>query len=391
LAEPRASKTACESGAATGASANDAVKAAIGSARQKLGSNTPHLGMLFVSARHSLKEALAAARRELPDTDFLGCTSAGEITDAGLTRGGVALMLIAWGDASHTTAIVDPGNTDTADLATELCKVTETARGRNHACVLLGDGLSPTFEKVVVRMLRSQDHHIVGGGAADDWEFKQTAVGLNDQVHAGGMAAANVLSVNPWSVGVEHGLRPVTPRMTITKAIGNVVHTIDDRPALDVYRDYARSRGANIEGEARSQFLVENELGVLLFEDVVRVRAALRDEPDGALFFAGEVPEGSSVCIVRGDHDEIISAARSAAEAARDGLRGVRAAGILVFSCVCRARVLGDRYAAEIDAIRAIFPDAPIAGFSSYGEVARTSSKLDGYHNNTIVVAAIPE
>jgi hypothetical protein len=365
---------------------------ALGVAREKLGATQPNLGILFVSARFSLAEVLAAARRELPGTDFLACTSAGELTDAGLMRGGVAVMLIAWGEAAHALSVVDSASGDAAELAAELCHApVEFARGRHRACVLLGDGLSPMFEKVIVRMLRSQDHHIVGGGAADEWEFKQTSVGMNDSVVPGGMVAINVASANSWGVGVEHGLRAVTPRMTITQAQGNVVAKIDDRPALDVYRDYARSRGVELNDSSVSQFLVENELGVLLFEDVVRVRAALRVEANGSLFFAGEVPEGSSVCIVRGDHEEVIAAARSAAEAARDGLGGGRAAGILVFSCVCRSRVLGDRYADEIDAVRAVFPGVAIAGFSSYGEVARTSSKLDGYHNNTIVVAAIPE
>jgi hypothetical protein len=129
----------------------------------------------------------------------------------------------------------------------------------------------------------------------------------------------------------------------------------------------------------------------LLFDGIVRVRAPIRLEQDGALFLAGAVPEGSLVCVVRGSHEEIIAAARAAAEEARDALAGGQAAGILVFSCVCRGMVLGDRYGEEIAAIRSVFPDVPMAGFSSYGEVARTRSRLAGYHNDTIVVVAIPE
>jgi hypothetical protein len=179
--------------------------------------------------------------------------------------------------------------------------------------------------------------------------------------------------------------------MTVTKTSGNVVETIDGKLARDVYRSYAKDQDLGLDPDNAAQFLVENELGVLLFEDLVRIRAGLRLMPNGALFCAGEVPEGSTVCIVRGEREDILSAATSAAKSARKGLGGVRAAGVLVFSCVCRSMVLGAQYAEEIEAIKQVFPDTPIAGFSSYGEVACTSERLDGYHNNTIVVAAIPE
>jgi len=37
-----------------------------------------------------------------------------------------------------------------------------------------------------------------------------------------------------------------------------------------------------------------------------------------------------------------------------------------------------------------VFPDVPLAGFVTYGEIARFSGRLDGWHNATVVVAAIP-
>ena len=59
--------------------------------------------------------------------------------------------------------------------------------------------------------------------------------------------------------------------------------------------------------------------------------------------------------------------------------------------CICRGPVSGRRYDEEIRAIAAELPGAPLAGFLSYGEIARIKGKLDGYHNNTLVIVAIPE
>lgn len=388
-------RTICGSGASDDPSTAAATSAALNQARQQL-SGRVNLALFFASPAHPLSEVLAEAKKRLPRVDVVACTSAGEITERGLTHSGVAAMLTGWGEAEHEVTGRGVPHDDIAALGEALGGkfMRHTPERDKHAvCILMGDGLSPAFEKLVLEVRKAPrlKHPIVGGGAGDDGKFVGTAVGVNHEVFPGGMLSVQVTSHNAWGVGVAHGLSPASPRFTVTRAEGNVVMEIDERPALDIYREYAKGRGLDFESLDLPQFLVENELGVLLFEDVVRVRAPLRVEDNGALFAAGEVPEGSTVCIVRGAEEDIIDAARVAAEDAKDGLGGVQAAGILVFSCVCRGMVLGPRYAEEIRAIRAVFPDVPIAGFSSYGEVARTESRLDGYHNNTIVVVAIPE
>lgn len=74
----------------------------------------------------------------------------------------------------------------------------------------------------------------------------------------------------------------------------------------------------------------------------------------------------------------------------RHELKGARAAGGLVFDCVCRGMILGDKFQREIDAVRKVFPDTPVTGFLTYGEIARFRGRLDGWHNTTTVVTAIP-
>jgi len=387
-------RTICASGAAVDESAALATRRAFELALTRFERERPDVGILFVSPKLSLAEAMGEARTLLPETDFLGCSTAGEMTERGLTEGGVAVLLIRWGEASHLiklTPRTDDALGKVAEQLQEPLLDKALGIGKRAACIVLGDGLSPMLEQVVTQLRRAPNHLIVGGGAADGRDFKHTHVAVNELSAEGGMACLQVMTKHAWGVGIAHGVHPVTPRMTVTKTNGNVVETIDGRLARDVYRDYATRLDLEFDPDDAAQFLVENELGVLLFEDLVRIRAGLRLLPNGALFCAGEVPEGSTVCIVRGGREDILAAATSAAEAARKGLDGVRAAGVMVFSCVCRGMVLGDQYAEEIEAVKRVFPDTPVAGFSSYGEVACTSERLDGYHNNTIVVAAIPE
>jgi len=87
----------------------------------------------------------------------------------------------------------------------------------------------------------------------------------------------------------------------------------------------------------------------------------------------------------------MVDAARTAAEEAKDHLDGAQAAGVLLFDCVCRGMILKDGFNREVEAVRSVFGDVPVAGFLTYGEIARYQGSLDGWHNATAVVVAIPK
>jgi len=179
--------------------------------------------------------------------------------------------------------------------------------------------------------------------------------------------------------------------MRVTKAEGNRICEIDRRPAFEVYRDYARTRfGLDLLPERAAPFFMAHQLGVFHYDSLSHARAALRVESDGSLVCAGAVSDFSSVCILTGDPAAMIDAAQRAALEAAEQLQGHPVAGVLVFDCVCREAMLGAAFDREIGAIASVFRDAPIAGFLTYGEIARARGRLEGWHNATVVVVAIP-
>jgi hypothetical protein len=383
-------KTVCGSGASTATDVETAVTQAVAQAAARVAPTEAQIGLLFVSPKFSASAAFERAREILPNIDWIGCSTAGEISECGVTHGGVVVMLLS-GLLQHKLALAVPnGSVPALAAKLGLCDPIDP-RGRAVTYLLFGDGLSPVLEKVVATAIGTGGATILGAGAGDERDFEKTVVGANQRVLVHSIASARIVTERPFAIGLAHGLKPTWKTMTVTRAEGPVVYELDGRPALEMYREYARECGVELDADNPLQFLVENELGVLLFENLVRVRAPLRVLADGALRFSGEVPESSTVSIVRGKHDEIVRAARDAAEQARAQLGDGKAAGVLVFSCVCRNLVLGERHPDELAEVRSVFPDVPIAGFVSYGEVARTEQRLDGYHNNTIVVAAIPE
>jgi methyl-accepting chemotaxis protein len=276
--------------------------------------------------------------------------------------------------------------------ADRILRDSREARDRRYlTTVLLSDGLCGTAEKLVTELRDRQPggSQIVGGAAGDEGAFRATYVGADSQADTDSAAALHVVTNRPWGVGVGHGLRPTTKPMRVTRAERNVVYELDGEPAFQVYKKHAAARGITLTTANAAPYLIGNELGIHFFERIARARAPLSASTDGSLTCAAEIPKGAMVSILDGDPSSMVDAARAAADESRTRLGG-DAALVLVFDCVCRGMILKDAFQREIDAIRSVFKGAPVAGFLTYGEIARYQGNLDGWHNTTAVVVAIP-
>jgi methyl-accepting chemotaxis protein len=382
--------------------AEDAAVAASEATRQALSGlrgRKASLGFVFASARHPLQRVIEAAASVTPGTDLVASHTAGELTERGRSQGGVAVLLLASDRMLFDVQLARGVRGSHLDAARQLCSQFAPL---NHAAgamgldastsVLLVDGLNGTGEKLVREVMQGTRlfQQVVGGAAGDDAAFEATWVAARGQAALDAAVAVHVFDRTPWGVGVDHGLRPRTERMTVTKAKGNVLHELDSRPAFEVYREYARTRGVELDAARAGPFLIGNELGVFFLDELHHARAPVSVGPEGELNLVAELSEGSSVCILDGEPEAMLEAAVRAATEAKDNLKGARPAGVLVFDCVCRGMILKEQFQREVDAVRAVFPGTPIAGFLTYGEIAQFKGRLDGWHNTTTVVVAIP-
>ena len=395
--QPRA--TLSGSGRSTLGDTRRAVEEAVRMAVKPLAGNAPSFGFLFVAPRHDLGVALGVAEHSAPGATFMGCTTAGEITERGLTRGGVAALVVSSPDTVFELRTEAGVKADPAQAARRLCDgfaaMAKAAAGRGlgaSTSIVLTDGLNGAGEELVNQIMAATRpfQQVVGGAAGDDGASNATTVGGGTHAHADGAAVVHTFSRTPWGDGVDHGLKSTTRAMRFTRARRNVVHELDGRPAFEVYREYAQTKGVQLQPDSAGPFLIGNELGILVFDEIKRARAPLSVGPDGSLSCAADIPEGAHVTILDGEPDSMVSAALRAAEEAQRNLRGARASAVLLFDCVCRGMILDRAFGREIEAVQNVFPDVPVAGLLTYGEIARFKGRLDGWHNTTAVVAAIP-
>ena len=210
--------TIVATGASTVRSSRQAAAQAFQQALAKLGNAKPNFGFLFAGPEHSLAEALSVGT-EATQAEIIACTSAGEISEKGLTRGGMVAMLCASGAAAEmrfASGLKSDPERVGRELAANLSSFKKKSAlndNRHLTTVLLTDGLAGTGERLVNELYERRIQsgtQIVGGAAGDDGRFKATWVGSRTGASPDAAAALHVFSESPWGIGVDHGLRPTT-------------------------------------------------------------------------------------------------------------------------------------------------------------------------------------
>jgi methyl-accepting chemotaxis protein len=371
--------------------------AAASEAREKLG-RAPLLGIVFATSKTDLAGVAKGLAATLGTVPVIGCSTAGEFVTDRVSNGGVAVALIASDDMEVTVGLGTGLRASTPRAVQQLCAELKKNRrappaGASHKTIfLLSDGMAGNGEGLVdaLAMEAGGAVSIAGGAAGDDAAFKETFVFLGDRVERDAVVAAEITSRKKFGVGVFHGWCAASAPGTVTKAEGGKLIAIDGKPAIEFYRAYAKKLNVVLDETNQNQFVFTHELGIVMMNNELKVRAPLSVNPDGSINCATEVPEGKQVRVVEGDHAAIVAAAKTAAESAVQGLGGQEAAGAIVFDCVARKLVLDQDFRKEVDAFRDVVK-APVAGFNTYGEIARVRGQLSGFHNTTAVVAAIPK
>lgn len=132
-----------------------------------------------------------------------------------------------------------------------------------------------------------------------------------------------------------------------------------------------------------------SHLGLQRRSDEPHVRfIAEADFEERSLVCIAEVPRGAAVWLMEGDEASVLEATDGACRDALEGL-GSPPLGLIAFDCIARRGVLGDAgIQREAQRISAHAGGAPVAGFYTYGEIARTRG-ISGFHNQTLVVLAV--
>ncbi|MFY7887843.1 MAG: FIST signal transduction protein [Spirosomataceae bacterium] len=328
---------------------------------------------------------------EFPNADIVINSTSGEIHNDSVHDNTIVATAIAFEKTKVRTLEVDIKNHIESYQAG--AKIANDLLEENNlkAIMIISDGSKVNGTKLTQALneITSYKVQITGGLAGDQARFQKTLVGLNGNPEEGKIIGIGFYGDDiTIGHGTQGGWDAFGPEREITKSEYNVLYSIDNKPALDLYKEYLGSYAAELPGAAlRFPILLQSTPNS---SPVVRTILSI-DEEKNSLTFAGDVPTGSTIRFMKANFDRIIDASATAAEQAVTRLTTTPELAILI-SCVGRKLVLGQRTEEEIEAAREIFGDETlISGFYSYGELAPSTSTKCELHNQTMTITTFAE
>ncbi len=356
----------------------------------------PTLAVVFIS----IKQDIDAVRNLLDQhgITIFGATSSGEFIDGEISNGGMAVLLMDINPANFEILLHDYRDKEPEAVAKEMASIAKE-RFKNPSIILsasfyargeleslLGDQLIRTIESVT-----GKETTVWGGRAGDDFIFDESVVFTNhlstkrgiimlvfdgDKIIATGEAAS--------------GQKPVGTEKLITKAIGNWVYEIDNKPAAEMVLKYL---GLNLSPEEAETF---NPSGMGIAFSVSRDKgeAIIRgvgmfNWKDKSVSVLGSIHEGDKVRFTLPPDFDVIEEVKFNAEKIHHD-EMPEADALLMFSCIGRLTQFGPIAGDEVEGVRKAF-NVPMAGFFTYGEYGRARNGNNEFHNNTCCWVALKE
>lgn len=350
------------------------------------------LYVVFCSDGYDLEELSAGIRSVTGDTPLIGCSTAGEIATEGPSDSSVVVIAFGGQGFSAHVSLAEHASEDLRQAGRAAAAAVNESGKPHQILLLLTDGLAGDQQEIVrgAYGVLGAGIPLVGGCAGDDLKMTRTYQLFNDRVLQDSVVAAALSSDAPLGIGVHHGWKKVGDPMIVTRSSENRVYSLDDRPALDLYLDYLDApRKAHTDPAAFTRFALTHPLGLERRSGEPQVRfVAEANFEDRSIGCIAEVPQGGVTWFMEGDDESVLQATEAAC---RDALQPLDSPplGLLAFDCIARRGVLGEEgIKTEIDALAALSGGAPVAGFYTYGEIARTRG-ISGFHNQTLVVLAV--
>ncbi len=232
---------------------------------------------------------------------------------------------------------------------------------------------------------------MTGGLSGDGTRFEETLV-IGDRPPEKEVVAAIGLYGGSIRVGYGSlgGWDPFGPERLITRSDGNVLYELDGKSALELYKKYL---GEHAKELPASGLLYPLSLRTRAGEQGV-VRTILSvDEKAQAMIFAGDVPEGSYVRLMKANFDRLVDGATGAARTSYQAMGASSPDLAILISCVGRKLVLKQRVEEEVEGVRDVLGERTVlTGFYSYGEISPfTPNAKCELHNQTMTITTLSE
>jgi small ligand-binding sensory domain FIST len=370
-------------GQSSNASTERAAEQAAIEAMAQAGISRADAVVVFFTAEHaSRSEPLLSTLARVTHSDrIVGSSGTGVLTGAGEIEGqnGMAVLVFASDQLQSRPFLFEPLREHDEEIGANIAQIA----GADQSSLL---ALFPdTYNGQPHQLLRSMDQRIgfvpvVGAGSSESGAAQATYQVCGERCRSNSVAGLQLSGSFDALIDITQGCQPITEPMVITKAEGNVIFEIDDRPALEIFAKLLK--GPIAEDLRRAlmfifvglpvvdphegtigpgQYLVRNIIGL--------------DPKNGAVGIADQAREGQSMIFALRDGQRAREDLNQMLERQARKLAGRTPAFGLYFNCCARGHSLYGMPGIDTAYIRQALGDFPLLGTFGGYELAPLGGK----------------
>jgi hypothetical protein len=421
---------------------------------KKRGGKEPNFGLIFCSREkygnsdstmQKFLDGVASVFSNYKDCKWLGCTTAGEISNYGASERSCVVLAVdskylhvgigigenteknpkESGKNAVEKALNDIKTDKYVDpyikyLAEKKLSTTELIRAKAYSVFVLTNGFNYKRrgnEDDIIEGI--QDYAgskvtIFGGSAADDYSLKGSYVFYNGKFYKDNVICAVIGTSLDIGFDIEHGYKPKKDQtMFVNKSEGYIVKELDKKNSFDRYSELIKKQKGDIWpkkmvmknlGPISGVFLsFAKKIGVntMNISPLVEINCntplAVADlkgrywikgvdsiVDNNYLMFTEKVPENTLLYLMETDKNLTVEATRNSITNAMKEVKN-KASFLIVIDCALHRWFMGADTKKNLDLVKDIVKDVPMIGFYSYGEL------LDGRHSISIASMAVGE
>jgi len=311
---------------------------------------------------------------ETKTREVAGCSTIGVIASESEVENGTALsVLVFGGDEISAKRLFVPSLRGRArEVASELAASVRPALGKSNLLCIFADTYNMNADPFLAALQAELPGlAIVGGGASEDGSVGETFQFCGDTVSSNSVSAMLLSGEFDLNIGASLACTQIGPIHRVTQVRDNIVITLDDRPAFEVFKEAA---GPLVDDLRRALAFVF--LGIPLDENPPRLqrgRFLVRNivgasEEHGVIAVAHHPKVGDRVGLVLRNAER----AREDLKATLTGMRDASARPAsfgLYFDCVSRGSGLYNIAGHDAAYIRQYLGNVPVAGFFTGFEI----------------------
>jgi hypothetical protein len=358
-----------------------AVKEAIKIARQGIPKGKPDLAILFSSPDLSCSTLSKTIYEALEGPLIIGSTGIAIIANQGIFNQGLVLMLIKLSERvmANIAHVNNPTIASAPEAGKEMAE--KLLLGFQDTPRTLGLLFSDNIMDESSGFIRALREKLGTGlpliGACNSG-FQQPLRNylyynneLSHNAYTGMLLGGRV----NFGMGTKHGWEPLGKQHIITSSQGNIIRTIDNKPAIKLYEDYLGCPNQEFKhGQINIFMLYPLGISVPGEDEHILRNAIFIDEDSGALHLSGSIPEGVAVRLMIATKETCLNATRQAVEQSKivlsSGLilRERTKKFALVFNSLARYTILKKEAIRELEIIKdGLEPNTPLIGLYTYG------------------------